>query len=154
MELLHIPLGKLYPSPLNMRHGKAEPDVSDLLPLIRARGILVPLLVRPDGERYEIIAGRRRYFAARMVEEEAGEIEPLPCGVLAPGDDAAAIEASMIENMARLDPDESSRDSAPRRLAPIGLAIPLAEPDVRVFPHPALHGRLLPRCPQGRCSTC
>ena len=59
MELLHIPLRKLYPSPLNMRHGKAEPDVSDILPLVRARGILVPLLVRPDGERYEIVAGKR-----------------------------------------------------------------------------------------------
>jgi ParB family chromosome partitioning protein len=123
MELLHIPLGKLVPSPLNMRHGKIEPDISDLLPLVRARGILVPLLVRPDGERYEIIAGRRRYFAARTVEEEAGEIEPLPCGVLAPGDDAAAIEASMIENMARLDPDEMTQHEAFTRLVKEGRSV-------------------------------
>jgi ParB family chromosome partitioning protein len=123
MELLHIPLGKLVPSPLNVRHGKTEPDVSDLLPLVRARGILVPLLVRPDGERYEIIAGRRRYFAARTVEEEAGEIEPLPCGVLAPGDNAAAIEASMIENMARLDPDEMTQHEAFTRLVKEGRSV-------------------------------
>ncbi|MGO4724836.1 MULTISPECIES: ParB/RepB/Spo0J family partition protein [unclassified Inquilinus] len=122
-ELLHIPLGKLYPSPLNMRHGKAEPDVSDILPLVRARGILVPLLVRPDGERYEIVAGKRRYFAARTVEAEAGEIEPLPCGVLAPGDDAAAIEASMIENMARLDPDGMTQHEAMVRLIRAGRSI-------------------------------
>ncbi|WP_225769567.1 ParB/RepB/Spo0J family partition protein [Inquilinus sp. Marseille-Q2685] len=123
MELLHIPLDKLYPSPLNMRHGKAEPDVSDLLPSVRARGILIPLLVRPDGERYEVIAGKRRYFAARTVEEEAGEIEPPPCGVLAPGDDAAAIEASMIENMARLDPDEMSQHEAMVRLIRAGRSV-------------------------------
>jgi len=123
MELLHIPIGKLYPSPLNMRHGKAEPDVSDILPLVRARGILMPLLVRPDGERYEVVAGRRRYFAARTVEQEAGEIEPLPCGVLAPGDDAAAIEASVIENMARLDPDEMTQHEAFARLIREGRSI-------------------------------
>lgn len=123
MELLHIPIGKLYPSPLNMRHGKTEPDVSDILPLVRARGILMPLLVRPDGERYEVIAGRRRYFAARAVEQEAGDIEPLPCGVLAPGDDAAAVEASIIENMARLDPDEMTQHEAFARLIREGRSV-------------------------------
>lgn len=108
MDLTHIDLAKLSVSPANMRHGRKQPDLSDILPSIRARGILVPLLVRPNGspDTFEIVAGRRRYFAARTIAEETGGSEPLPCAVMAPGDDAAALEASLIENLARLDPDE------------------------------------------------
>jgi ParB family chromosome partitioning protein len=111
MQLTHIDIGKLSVSALNMRHGKKAPDTSDLLPSIRARGVLVPLLVRPNGEsdRFEIIAGRRRYFAAKTVADEQGEVAPLPCAVMEPGDDAAALEASLIENIARLDPDAMSQ---------------------------------------------
>ena len=62
MQLLHIDLGKLKDAAINMRHGKAAPDVSDILPSIKTRGVLVPLLVRPngDGESFEVVAGRRR----------------------------------------------------------------------------------------------
>jgi ParB family chromosome partitioning protein len=123
MELQHIEIGRLRPSPLNMRHGRKVPDVSDLLPSVRARGILQPLLVRPDGDGFEIIAGRRRYFTAKAVEEERGEIAPLPCAVMAPGDDAAAIEASLIENVARLDPDEMSQYETFVRLAKEGRSV-------------------------------
>lgn len=109
MELRHIPIGVLSIAAVNMRHGRQAPDVSDILPSVRARGILQPLLVRPNGEGYEIVAGRRRYFAAKAVEQERGEFEPLPCAIMAPGDDAGALEASLIENIARLDPDEVSQ---------------------------------------------
>lgn len=111
MELQHIEIGKLKVAAVNMRHGRKAPDFSDILPSVKARGVIVPLLVRPggDGDSFEIVAGRRRYFAAKAVAEEAGEVEPLPCAVMAPGDDAAALEASLIENLARLDPDEMSQ---------------------------------------------
>jgi ParB/RepB/Spo0J family partition protein len=108
MELRYIPIGELSIA-VNMRHGRQAPGVSDILPSVRTRGILQPLLVRPTGEVYEIVAGRRRYFAARPVEQERGEVEPLPCAIMAPGDDADALEASLIENIARLDPDEVSQ---------------------------------------------
>ena len=49
MELTHIDLSKLTLSAINMRHAKQPPDVSDILPSVRARGVLVPLLVRPNG---------------------------------------------------------------------------------------------------------
>jgi ParB family chromosome partitioning protein len=110
MELRHIAFDRLSVSPLNMRHG-SDPDVSDILPTIRKRGILLPLLVRPNGspDTFEIVAGSRRFQAAGIVREEAGEIEPLPCAIMDEGDDAAALEASLIENIARLDPDEMSQ---------------------------------------------
>lgn len=125
MQLAHIDFGRLSISALNMRHGKKAPDISDILPSIRARGVLVPLLVRPNGtlDRFEVVAGRRRYFAAGAIVEELGEIVPLPCAVMEPGDDAAALEASLIENLARLDPDAMSQYETFVRLAKEGRSV-------------------------------
>lgn len=93
-----------------MHGGKKAPDIGDILPSVRARGIIVPLIVRArENETFEIVAGRRRYHAARAIVEEAGSIDPLPCAVIEQGDDAAALEASLIENLVRLDPDEVAR---------------------------------------------
>src|SRR3546814_4523629 len=102
-----------------MRYGSKAPDVSDMLPSIRARGVLVPLLVRPgpvpsdveggSTETFEIVAGSRRFHAAQIAAQESGEADPLPCAIMEDGDDASALEASLIENIARLDPDEVSQ---------------------------------------------
>jgi ParB family chromosome partitioning protein len=109
MEFRHIALDSLTLSAANMRGGKKGADLSNILPSIRARGIIQPLIVRPVAnaeDRFEIVAGKRRYLAARTIAEEAGGIEPLPCAVMAAGDDAAALEVSLIENFARLSPSE------------------------------------------------
>ena len=126
MKLSFIDLGKLSISQANMRYAKKAPDVSDILPTIRARGVMVPLLVRPncaDGA-YEIVAGARRFTAAQIVADgQNGVGEPLPCAILEDGDDAAAIEASLIENIARLAPDEVTRWESFTRLAKEGREI-------------------------------
>ncbi len=111
MQLRHIHIANLTVSTANMR-GKGKVDIDNILPSVRARGILVPLMVRPNGspDTFEIVAGKRRFHAALAVaEENGGESEPLPCAVLDDADDAAALEASLIENVARLDPDEVTR---------------------------------------------
>ncbi|HEV2549411.1 MAG TPA: ParB/RepB/Spo0J family partition protein [Stellaceae bacterium] len=125
MQLTHVELTNLSVSTANMRHGRKPPDVSDILPSIRARGVLVPLLVRPNGtpDTFEIVAGRRRYFAAKAIADEQGEIAPLPCAVMEPGDDAAALEASLIENIARLDPDAMSQYETFVRLTKEGRSV-------------------------------
>jgi ParB family chromosome partitioning protein len=114
MKLEYLPLDKLFVDKTNMRYGQKAPDVSDILPTVRKRGIIQTLLVKPanDEGRFGIVAGSRRFRASTLVAEERrtnGETEPepfmLPCGILEPGDDAAAIEASLIENTRR-DPDE------------------------------------------------
>ncbi|PHR19454.1 MAG: chromosome partitioning protein ParB [Sphingopyxis sp.] len=108
MQLKNIELESLTISTANMRHAKKPPDISDILPSVRARGVLVPLLVRPNGsaDSFEIVAGRRRYHAAQTVVEEGGSKAPLPCAILEAGDDAAALEASLIENIIRENPGE------------------------------------------------
>ncbi len=123
MELRHIPLDQLHLSAINMRHGRKAPDISDILPSVRSRGILQPLLVRPNAEGFEIVAGRRRYFCATAVKEELGAFAPLPCAVMEAGDDAAALEASLIENVARLDPDEMSQYETFTRLIKEGRTV-------------------------------
>jgi len=108
MHLEHIELSKLVISPANMRVKHKKRDFADLIPSVRARGVLVPLLVRPNGEpdKYEIVAGRRRFLAASAVAEAGSAPTTVPCAIMEPGDDAAALEASLIENLARLDADE------------------------------------------------
>ncbi len=121
MELRHIDIANLSVSTANMR-SRGRPDIANILPSVRTRGILVPLIVRANGtpDTFEIVAGKRRYFAAHIVAEEAGGIDPLPCAVIAAGDDAAALETSLIENIARLDPDEVTRWESFTRLVKQG----------------------------------
>ncbi|CAN5135462.1 ParB/RepB/Spo0J family partition protein [soil metagenome] len=161
MKLSFIPLDKLSVSKTNMRYGKKAPDVSDILPTVRSRGVLQPIIVRPNcaPDGYEIVAGSRRFHAARIVADErrAGadpvndgeDIAVLPCAILDDGDDADAVEASMIENMARLDPDEVTRWETFTRLVKEGRSVEdigatFGLPDLAIRRVLAL-GNLLPR---------
>ena len=98
-------------------------DYEDLIPSIRQRGILQPLLVRKNGKGYEIVAGRRRYLAVQSLEKEGLEIEAIPCAIMAKGDDAAAVEASLIENIQRLPMDDMDQFEAFQRLLKEGRTI-------------------------------
>ncbi|BAK67294.1 ParB-like protein [Sphingobium sp. SYK-6] len=108
MKLDFIDHDKLFIDKTNMRYGRRALDVSDIIATVRKRGIILPLLVKPanDEGRCGIVAGARRWTADGIARAEGIDHGPLPCAILGDGDDAAAIEASMIENMARLDPDE------------------------------------------------
>ena len=104
MELQHINLNDLKPAAINVRK-KGGKDVGDLIPSIRSLGVLQPLLVRPNCEGFEVVAGQRRYHALAALADE-GVTDPVPCIVMADDDDAKAIEASLAENIARLPMDE------------------------------------------------
>lgn len=154
MKLDHIALDRLSISPANMRSGKKPPDISGILPSIRARGIIMPLLVRPNGSdtTFEIVAGSRRFLAAQTVANENGVAEPLPCAIMEAGDDAAALEASLIENLARLAPDEVTQWESFTRLVKEGrtpdeISMTFGIPELTVKRILAL-GNLLPRIRQ------
>mgnify|MGYP000662698821 CR=1 FL=1 len=156
MKLDFIALDKLSVSKANMRFGRKVPDVSDILPTVRKRGVLQPLIVRTNcgPDAYEIVAGARRFHAASLVAAErvaAGEApdDMLPCAIIEAGDDAAAIEASLIENIARLAPDDVTRWVTFTRLVREGqsaddIAATFGMPDLAVRRILAL-GNLLPR---------
>lgn len=111
MKLDFIPMDKLSIAATNMRGKGNDPDVSDLLTSVCARGVIVPLLARPnfDEGHFEIVAGRRRFPAVNAVAREVRAVKQLPCAILDEGDDADALEASILENLARAKPDEVSR---------------------------------------------
>ncbi len=123
MDLMHIPLCELSIAKTNVRHGVKKADYEDLVPSIQQRGILQPLLVRKNGKGYEIVAGRRRYLAVQSLEKEGLEIEAIPCAIMAKGDDAAAVEASLIENVHRLPMDDMDQFEAFQRLLKEGRTI-------------------------------
>lgn len=105
MQLQHIEFSKLKISKTNMRYRDPPPDISDILPSIMTKGVLQPLIVRPEDGRFGVVAGRRRWFSLKAKKEKLGELDAPPCAVMEEGDDAAAIEASLLENAARRDPD-------------------------------------------------
>lgn len=60
-----LPLAAIQPSPRNPR--RATGDVTELAASLREHGLLQPVVVRPSGAGYELIAGHRRYAAAKLL---------------------------------------------------------------------------------------
>lgn len=74
-----------------------EDSLNDLCNSIKAHGVIQPLLVRPSADKYELIAGERRWRAA----QKAG-LHEVPV-VIRQADDQMAAEIAMIENIQRHD---------------------------------------------------
>ncbi len=127
-DLKFIPFSALHISELNMRHSDTAPDIDDILPSVKERGIRQPLIVRREGgtakkPKYGIVAGRRRYFCLSAIAADGIEIADVPCCVMDAKDDALAIETSIIENVARLAPTEMEQYEAFKTLADKGQSI-------------------------------
>ena len=108
-ELRPVPVDMIDPSPNQPRRSFDEDSLMALAGSIRARGVLQPVLVRPlVSGRHELIAGERRWRAARLAELTA-----IPA-LVRRHDDAASLEVALIENMARedLNPVEEARACA------------------------------------------
>lgn len=151
MHIDQIPLDRLSVSKANMRAGKKPPDVSDILPSIIKRGVISPLFVRPNcnAGHFEIVAGKRRYFASLEAVRQGQDGVTLPCITLGEGDDAEALEISMIENMLRQNPDQVTQWESYTRLVKEGrsvedIAATFALTELQVKRILAL-GNLLPR---------
>ncbi|WP_018079117.1 PRTRC system ParB family protein [Thiobacillus denitrificans] len=96
---MQLPLSAIRPGNNPRKYFDPE-SMRELEDSIRANGVLQPILVRPVGEdNYEIVAGERRYRAARTVFGEEGTI----CVVVRELDDAAAEVAALVENTLRSD---------------------------------------------------
>jgi ParB family transcriptional regulator, chromosome partitioning protein len=108
-ELRRLPVELIDPNPRQPRTSFEDESLMGLAQSIRARGVLQPVLVRPlVGGRYELIAGERRWRAARIAE-----LETIPA-LVRRHDDAASLELALIENMAReeLNPVDEARACA------------------------------------------
>lgn len=88
-------------------------DLKDLVASIKEKGVLEPILVRPFDERYEIIAGERRYRASK----KAG-LKEIPC-IEMDVEDREAMEISLVENIQRKDLDAFEEADGLKALADI-----------------------------------
>ena len=127
-DLKFIPFSALHISKLNMRHSNTAPDIDDILPSVKERGIRQPLIVRREGgtakkPKYGIVAGRRRHFCLAAIAAEGIDIADVPCCVMDAKDDALAIETSIIENVARLAPTEMEQYEAFKVLSDKGQSV-------------------------------
>ena len=127
-DLKFIPFSALHISELNMRHSETVPEIDDILPSVKERGIRQPLIVRREGgtakkPKYGIVAGRRRYFCLATLFEQGTDIADVPCCVMDAKDDALAIETSIIENVARLAPTEMEQYEAFKVLSDKGQSV-------------------------------
>lgn len=108
-ELRELPVELIVANPNQPRRSFDEEALNALAGSLGERGVLQPVLVRPKpGGTYELVAGERRWRAARI----AGLTE-IPA-LVRPRDDAATLELALIENMARedLNPIEEARACA------------------------------------------
>lgn len=93
-----IPIGDLQPNPNQPRKHFDEAALAGLATSIKRHGILQPLVVTPaDGEKYYIIAGERRWRAARL----AG-LQNVPA-VVRTSKELEQLELALIENVQRVD---------------------------------------------------
>lgn len=96
-KLTTVPIDEIRESATNPRRHFEEKGLAELTESIKAKGIINPLLLRNVNGHYEIVAGARRYRAAR-----AAGLEELPA-IVRPLTDEQAMEIGVIENLQRQD---------------------------------------------------
>ncbi|RUO75034.1 chromosome partitioning protein ParB [Pseudidiomarina sediminum] len=110
-ELQKLPIEFLQPGKYQPRKDMSPEALEDLAASVKAQGIIQPIVVREIGkDRYEIIAGERRWRAAQMAR-----LEDVPCLVKAVPDEAA-VAIALIENIQREDLNAMEEATALQRL--------------------------------------
>ncbi|MFH0792469.1 MAG: ParB/RepB/Spo0J family partition protein, partial [bacterium] len=104
-DVLNVDITKVTPNPYQPRKAFHEEELEELAQSIREKGILQPLLVRRQGEKYQIVAGERRLRAGQI----AG-LKTLPCLEVECSEDEL-LELALVENVQRedLNPIEEAR---------------------------------------------
>ncbi|MEE8105844.1 MAG: ParB/RepB/Spo0J family partition protein [Planctomycetota bacterium] len=109
-EVTPIPVTELRRSPFQPRQEFDEGKLQELAASIKESGVLQPILVRPSGTGYEIVAGERRFRAA----EKAG-LKEIPA-LIRPYSDEDVLVLSLVENVQRADLNPIDKAQAYQRL--------------------------------------
>ena len=96
-EVALLPIDLIEPNPLQPRRDFRQDRLEDLAQSIRANGIIQPLVVRRHAERYQLVAGERRWRAAKIAE-----VARVPAVIQSVPDDRL-LEITLIENIQRED---------------------------------------------------
>jgi ParB family chromosome partitioning protein len=107
---LEVAIDRITPSPFQPRRTFDEGKIGELAVSIRNQGIIQPLVVRPKGDSFELIAGERRWRAAL----KAG-LTRVPV-VVRNADDHEALQLALVENLQREDLNPIEEANGYRRL--------------------------------------
>lgn len=109
-ELRRLRVDRIDPNPRNPREHFTEQKIRELAESIDAKGLLQPVLVRPQGERYELVHGERRLRAVKSLDYDRikAEVRHL--------DDGEALEVAITENLQREDVNPLAEARAYREL--------------------------------------
>lgn len=110
-----IRVDQLSPSPYQPRKTMEPEALAELTASVATKGVLQPLLVRPAGDGYEIVAGERRYRAAL-----AAGLESVPA-IVRELSDQETLEIAIIENLQREDLSPVEEARAFRQLLDFGM---------------------------------
>jgi ParB family chromosome partitioning protein len=105
-----LPVGKIAPHPDQPRRHFDEEALGELARSIEARGMIQPIVVRPHGTGYQIVAGERRWRAAQRAH-----LHQVPV-IVRDFDDAETLEIALVENIQREDLNAIEEAEAYRRL--------------------------------------
>lgn len=92
-----LPVTQIAPHPDQPRRHFDEEALGELAKSIEARGVIQPLVVRPKGRKYELVAGERRWRAAQKAR-----LHDVPV-IVRDFDDAETLEIALVENIQRED---------------------------------------------------
>jgi ParB family chromosome partitioning protein len=92
-----IEIGRIHPNPSQPRIHFDEDSICELAESIIQRGVLQPVLLRPHGENFELVAGERRWRAAQRAR-----LHSIPA-IIRDIDDSTSAEIALIENVQRQD---------------------------------------------------
>jgi len=103
--VLELKVASMVPNPHQPRTSMDEGQIAELADSIKKVGVLQPIVVRPHGDEYQIIAGERRWRAAQAAGLERVPVRVMMCS------ETEALALALIENLQRedLNPVEEAR---------------------------------------------
>jgi ParB family chromosome partitioning protein len=105
-----MPVASIEPHPTQPRRHFDEAALTELAESIQERGLIQPIVVRPHGHRYEIVAGERRWRAAQRAR-----LHEVPV-IVRDFDDKETLEVALLENIQREDLNPIEEAEAYQRL--------------------------------------
>ena len=90
-----VPIDKIDPNPYQPRREMAPERINELADSIRSEGLLQPVVVRRSGDRFQIVAGERRWRACQLLQ-----LKSIPVRIVQASDASSAV-MSLIENLQR-----------------------------------------------------
>jgi len=116
-QIREVPTNRILPNPAQPRLSYEEDSLVELADSIREHGVLQPILVRPVGSQFELIAGERRWRASRMAQRDS-----IPA-IVVEFDDETALEVSIIENLQREDVSPLEEAAMFRKMTDLGYTL-------------------------------